>query len=110
MTSTTVEHLVAEVEEEYAFSGVLPLYMFAWSLAGLGLDRSDSGFEELCWEAYRQFTDRHPEARLVELPWPIDVARAKPVGPDVHLQLDLDPDAPPSTWLQALIRSDRVTG
>lgn len=110
MTSAVVEHLVAEAEEEYAFNGVLPLYMFAWSLAGLGHDRSESGFEELCQEAYWQFTDKHPEARLVELPWPIDVGRAKPMGSDADLQLDLDPDAPPSTWLQALIRSVRVTG
>lgn len=110
MTSTVVEHLVAEVEEEYAFDGVLPLYMFAWSLAGLGHNRSESGFEELCRDAYRQFTDQHPEARLVQVPWPIDIARAEPVGPDTDVRLDLDPDAPPSTWLQALIRSDRVTG
>ena len=109
MTSTVVEHLVAEVEEQYAFDGVLPLYMFAWSLAGLGHDRSESGFEELCRDAYRQFTDQHPEARLVRVPWPIDIARAKPVGPDAAVQLDLDPGAPPSTWLQALICSDRVT-
>jgi hypothetical protein len=108
MTSTVVEHLVAEVEEEYAFDGVLPLYMFAWSLAGLGHDRSESGFDKLCRVAYRQFIHQHPEARLVELPWPIDIARAKPVDSGADLQLDMDPNAQPSTWLQALIRSDPV--
>lgn len=109
MTSTTVEHLVEEVEEEYAFNGVLPLYMFGWSLAGLGHDRSESGFDDLCRVAYQQFRERHPEARLVELPWPIDAARAKPVAADADLRLDLDADAPTSTWLQALVQSDSVT-
>jgi hypothetical protein len=108
MTSTAVEHLLEEVEEEYAFNGVLPLYMFAWSLAGLGHDRSEPDFSDLCRDAFRQFLDHHPETRLVEVPWPIDVERAKPLAPDVDLRLDLDPGTPPSTWLQALVSSDRV--
>ena len=110
MTSTTVGHLLEELEEEYTFNGVLPLYMFAWSLAGLGHDRSESDFAQLCRDAYREFVDRHPEARLVELPWPIDVARAKPVAADSAVSLDLDPDTPPSTWLQALVHPDNVAG
>jgi hypothetical protein len=109
MTSTAVEHLLEEVEEEYAFNGVLPLYMFAWSLAGLGHDRSETDFADLCRVAYRRFLDHHPEARLVELPWPIDVERAKPLAADADVRLDLDPEAPPSTWLQALVSSERAT-
>ena len=35
--------------------------------------------------------------------------RAKPLPADTDVRLDLDPETPPSTWLQALISSDRVT-
>ena len=55
---TLVDRLLDEVQEEYDFDGVLPLYMFAWSLAGLGMDRSDPEFVTTCRMAYDTFVER----------------------------------------------------
>ena len=98
-----VDRLLDEVQEEHDFGGVLPLYMFAWSLAGLGMDRSDPEFATTCRQAYDTFVERHPDVRLVWVPWPIDVAHARPAAPDTPIDLDLDPEAPADTQLLALI-------
>jgi hypothetical protein len=98
-----VDRLLGEVQEEYDFDGVLPLYMFAWSLAGLGMDRSDPEFATTCRQAYDSFVDQHPDLRLVWVPWPIDLAHARPAAPDTPIDLDLDPDAPVDTPLLALV-------
>ncbi len=98
-----LDRLLDEVQEEYDFDGVLPLYMFAWSLAGLGMDRSDPEFAATCRQAYDAFVERHPDLRLVWVPWPIDLAHARPAGPDTPIDLDLDPEAPADTPLLALV-------
>lgn len=112
MTPRVVQQLVDEVEEEYSFNRVLPLYMFAWSLAGLGHNRTEPDFESICRRAFDEFTRAHAEVRLVEVPWPIDLALAKPLAPEANLvldlDLDLDPDSPRSTWLQALVHPDEL--
>jgi hypothetical protein len=98
-----VDRLLDEVQEEYDFDGVLPLYMFAWSLAGLGMDRSDPEFATTCRQAYDTFVERHPDLQLVWVPWPIDLAHARPAAPDTPIDLDLDPEAPADTQLLALV-------
>jgi hypothetical protein len=60
-----VDRLLDEAQEEHDFDRVLPLYMFAWSLAGLGMDRSDPEFATTCRQAYDTFVERHPDLRLV---------------------------------------------
>lgn len=103
-----VDRLLAEVEEEYAFDRVLPTYMFAWSLAGLGHDRRQPDFRLTCVEAFDAFVRKHPQLRLVEVPWPIDLTRARPLGAGSAVVLDLDPDSKPSVWVQALAHPDRL--
>lgn len=98
-----VDRLLDEVQEEYDFDGVLPLYMFAWSLAGLGLDRSDPEFADTCRNAYDTFVERHPDLRLAWVPWPLDTARARGAEPGTPIDLDGDPDAPADTPLLALV-------
>ena len=103
-----VDRLLAEVEEEYAFDRVLPTYMFAWSLAGLGLDRSHPDFGRMCLEAFELFAHVHPELYRVEVPWPIEIRRARPLSQDSPILLDLDAETPPSTWVQALVHPDEL--
>jgi hypothetical protein len=108
MNSQAAQHLLEEVEEEYSFHRVLPLYMFAWSLAGLGHDRTDPAFERICREAYDHFVQTHAGVQLVEVPWPIDLTFAKPLPAETSLVLDLDPESPRETWLQALVHPDEL--
>lgn len=103
MTPDDVQQLVTEVEEEYTFNRVLPLYMFAWSLAGMGHDRAEPDFDRTCREAFEEFRRGHDDLMLVEVPWPIDLTMAKPLPPESDLVLDLDPDSQRSSWLQALV-------
>ena len=98
-----VNQLLAEVQEEYDFDGVLPLYMFAWSLAGLGMDRSNPEFTSTCRKAYDTFVERHPDLVLVWVRWPIDTAVARVAEPGTLIELDGDPDAPADTPLLALM-------
>jgi hypothetical protein len=98
-----VDQLLAEVQEEYDFDGVLPLYMFAWSLAGLGMDRSNPEFDSTCRKAYDTFVERKPDLVLVWVPWPIETALARVAEPGTPIQLDGDPDAPTDTPLLALV-------
>ena len=103
MTPADVEALLAEVEEEYAFARVLPLYQFAWSLAGMQHDRDEPGFDETCRMAFDRFVDAHPDVRLVQVPWPIDLSRAEVLAADTVIDLDLDPHASHPVLLQALV-------
>ena len=98
-----VDRLLDEVQEEYDFDGVLPLYMFAWSLAGLGVHRSDPEFDVICRRAYDSFVAQHPHLRLVWVPWPTDTSAAREVDPGTPIDLDADPDAPVDTPLLALV-------
>ena len=108
MTPADVEALLAEVEEEYAFARVLPLYQFAWSLAGMQHDRDEPGFHDTCREAFDRFVVTHPDLVLVHVPWPIDSTRAVPLPADTRLDLDLDPHHEPPVLLQALIHPDEL--
>lgn len=110
MNRAQVDALLAEVEEEFAFDEVLALYVFAWSLAGLGADRSDPGFTDTCREAYDIFRARHPELVLVWVPWPVDVSQATVADPDTLVDLDLDPEAPADVRLLALVAPHRLGG
>jgi hypothetical protein len=105
-----LDRLLDEVQEEYDFAGVLPLYMFAWSLAGLGMDRSNPEFTSTCREAYDTFVERHPDLVLVWVPWPINVSQAGPVAPGTAIDLDLDSDAPADTPLLALVDPGSLPG
>lgn len=109
MTPADVEALLAEVEEEYAFARVLPLYQFAWSLAGMQHDRDEPGFDETCHEALDRFIVAHPDLMLMQVPWPIDPSRATPLPASTELDLDIDPDQAPPVFLQALIHPDVLT-
>ena len=96
------DRLLDEIEEEFAFGPVLPLYMFAWSLAGLGMDRSVPQFVVTCRQAFDVFVSKHPDLALVWVRWPIDVTQARVVAPGTPIDLDADPDAPVDTPLLAL--------
>jgi hypothetical protein len=108
MTSADVETLLAELEEEYAFARVLPLYQFAWTLAGMAHDRDKPGFDETCREAFDRFVDTHPDLRLVQVPWPVNLSRAEALPADTVIDLDLDPHAPHPVLLQALVHPDEL--
>jgi hypothetical protein len=101
-----VDRLLDEVQEEYDVDGVLPLYMFAWSLAGLGMDRSHPEFISTCRKAYDAFIEQHPDLQLVWVPWPIDVGSARMADDGTPINLDGDPDAPAHTPLLALVAPD----
>ena len=101
-----VDRLLGEVQEEYDFDHVLPLYMFAWSLAGLGVDRSDPAFTKVCRSAYTTFVERHPQLVLVWVKWPIDPGTARVAEAGTSIELDADPEAPTDTPLLALVAPD----
>ena len=101
-----VERLLDEVQEEYDFDHVLPLYVFAWSLAGMGVNRSDPEFKVVCRRAYDTFVERHPDLRLMWVPWPIDTSKARAVEPGTPIDLDADPEASVDTPLLALVTPD----
>jgi hypothetical protein len=101
-----VDRLLDEVQEEYDFDGVLPLYMFAWSLAGLGMDRSHPEFTSTCRKAYDAFIEQYPDLQLVWVPWPIDVGSARMADDGTPINLDGDPDAPADAPLLALVAPD----
>jgi hypothetical protein len=98
-----------DLEETFEEEGLLPLYQVAWTMSG-SVSRDDERFEALCREAYDTFVDRHPDLRLVWVPWPIDVAHARPAAPDTPIDLDLDPEAPADTPLLALVAPDHLPG
>jgi hypothetical protein len=91
-----------DLEETFEDQGMLPLYQVAWTMSG-SVSRDDERFEALCREAYDAFVERHPHLQLVWVPWPIDLARARPAAPDAPIDLDLDPEAPADTQLLALV-------
>lgn len=95
--------LLADLQEEYDFDHVLPLYMFAWSLAGIGLDRSDERFESTCREAYDTFRAAHRDLVLAWSPWPIRKEDITVAAPGTPIDLDLDPDAPPHGRLLVML-------
>lgn len=103
-----VNRLLDEVQEEFDFDHVLPLYMFAWSLAGLGMDRSHPEFVATCEAAYAAFTARHPELALVWVPWPIDLDAARAAEPGTTIELDGDANASVDTPLLALVDAPDV--
>lgn len=100
------DRLLDEVQEEYDFDHVLPLYLFAWSLVGLGMDRSDSAFTNLCRSAFTTFVERHPDLVLVWVNWPIDIGTARAAEAGTSIELDADPEAPTDTPLLALVAPD----
>lgn len=108
MTPETIDDLVAEMEEEYAFDRVLPLYMFAWSLAGMKHDRGELGFQETCRAAYERFVGAHADLVLIQVPWPIDLVHATPLPANTAIDLDLDPSSAPPVVLQALVHPDHL--
>jgi hypothetical protein len=91
-----------DLEETFEDEGMLPLYQVAWTMSG-SVSRDDERFEALCREAYDTFVERHPDLQLVWVPWPIDLAHARPAAPDTPIDLDLDPEAPADTQLLALV-------
>jgi hypothetical protein len=94
--------VLADLEETFEDEGMLPLYQVAWTMSG-SVSRDDERFEAVCREAYDTFVERHPDLQLVWVPWPIDLAHARPAAPDTPIDLDLDPEAPADTQLLALV-------
>ena len=102
MTDRVPPPVLDDLEETFDDEGLLPLYQVAWTMSG-SVSRDDERFEPLCRQAYDIFVERHPDLLLVWVPWPIDVARARPAAPDTPIDLDLDPNAPVDTPLLALV-------
>lgn len=103
MNAESVLPLVLEdLHEIFESEGMLPLYQVAWTMSG-SVSRDDDRFDGLCREVFEIFCSRHPDLRLVWVPWPIDVSQAQPVDPGTAIDLDLDPDAPTDTPLLALV-------
>ena len=92
MNTELLELLLADLDEEYATGGFLALYEVSWTLAGLGLDRSNPTFAPLAREAYARFRAEHPDLVLAHGRWPDLLGSATRAGEDVDADVDLDFD------------------
>lgn len=98
-----LDDLLAEVEESLEVQGFVGLYDFSWSLRGLRPDIPEKQHADICRAAYATLRSRRA-LRLVWVTWPVsDLADARQADDAVPLDFDLDPDAPVSTPLLALI-------
>lgn len=103
-----VATLLDEVEEELEACGILGLYHFTWTLRGLRAGVPDEEFPDICRAAYAHLRSRHA-LTLVWVRWPMRVEEASPVEPGTPLNFDIDPDAPVSTPMLALVPSELVS-
>lgn len=90
MNTELLELLLADLDEEYSTGGFLALYEVSWTLAGLGLDRSNPTFAPLAREAYARFRAEHPDLVLAQGSWPDLLGSATRAGEDVDVDLDFD--------------------
>ncbi|MDR7252308.1 hypothetical protein J2X46_001284 [Nocardioides sp. BE266] len=106
MNANMLELLLIDLEEEFDFDRSLALYEVSWTLAGLGMDRSDPAFASLAREAYTLFRARHPELVLARGTWPDLVATARPVPEEGEVDLDPETTSDRSTPILLLVHPD----
>lgn len=97
------EELLDGIEESLEEDNVYGLYLFSWFLSEYQL--TDDQKQAVYDRAYAEINRRLP-LRLVWVPWPIDLTEAVDVEPGTPLDFTLDPDAPVTTKLMALVRTD----
>ena len=105
MNTSTLELLLIDLEEEFSAEGALALHEISWTLAGLGVDRSDPTFAPLAREAY---TDSARSTRTSswrrELAGPAGDGHSRLEEDDV--EVDLEPKSDAGTPILFLVRSD----
>ncbi len=100
MNAEVIAHLLDEMEEYYGAFDHFPLYLLGWELNN-GI-RTPEEKHALAQEAYDVFTSRH-STKIVWVPWPLDLEKARPFEPGTTLDFDLDPDSPIDIPLQVLV-------
>ena len=109
MNANLLERLLLDLEEEFDFDRSLALYEVSWTLAGLGMDRSDPAFASVAREAYTLFRARHPELVLARGSWPNLVATAELVPEEGEVDLDPQTASDRSTPILLLVHPDDLT-
>ena len=110
MNANTLEALLQELEEELSVDGSLALYQVSWTLAGLGVGRDDEAFAELAQRAYDELRRRHPDLVLAWGRWPELLETAEPTDDGVEVDLDVDPEAAPTTPMLLLVNPEQLRG
>ena len=100
MSAAIVAHLLDEMEEYYGAFDHYPLYILGWELNDN--QRTPEQKYELARQAYDEFVSRH-QTKIVWVPWPLDLAKARPCEPGAPLDFDLDPEGPADVVLQVLV-------
>ena len=103
MNASTLDLLLLDLEEELSAEGTLALYEISWTLAGLGVDRSDPTFAPLAREAYHRFRAKHPDLVLARGSWPNLLATATPAFEEDNVDVDLDPRSDAGTPILFLV-------
>lgn len=103
-----LELLVIDLDEELAAEGFVALYEVSWTLAGLGLDRSDPTFAALAREAYDRFRAEHPDLVLARGSWPDLLGSATREREDVVIDLDFDASSGHDKPMLLLVHPDEL--
>ena len=100
MSAEVIAHLLDEMEEYYDSFEYFPLYLLGWELNDGA--RTAEQKQALAQQAFEAFTSRHP-TKVVWVPWPLDLEKARPFEPGTPLDFDLDPDSPDRHTMQVLV-------
>jgi hypothetical protein len=106
VSAEIVAHLLDEMEEYYGAFDHYPLYLLGWELNDQ--KRTAEQKHQLARQAYEEFTSRHT-TKIVWVPWPLDLAQARPFEPGTPLDFDLDPEGPADVLLQVLVPDQAVS-
>lgn len=96
--------LLADLEEELAFDGVLCLHHFTWMQDIGGRPDEHDQILRTARLAYDEMRRRHPSARLGWVTWPhVTPGTVEPADPGTEPDFLLDPDGPSGVRLLALV-------
>ena len=100
MNAEILAHLLDEMEEYYGAFDHYPLYLLGGELND-GV-RTPEQKRALAQRAYDVFTSRH-STKVVWVPWPLQLEKARPFEPGTPLDFDLDPDSSTDIPMQVLV-------
>jgi len=100
VSAEIVAHLLDEMEEYYGAFDYFPLYQLGWHLNDQ--PRTTEEKHDLARRAFDEFASRHP-IKVVWVPWPTDLEKARPLEPGTPLDFDLDPDSSTDEPMQVLV-------
>jgi len=100
VTAEIVAKLLGEMEEYYSHFDHFPLYLLGWTLNGERVQPEQK--HELAQRAFDQFTAGHL-SKVVWVPWPLVLEKARPLEPGTPLDFDLDPEGSGEVLLQVLV-------